>query len=158
MRYCFVDRVLEVHEGVSARGLKNVTCNEGYFQHHFPDYPVYPGVLIVEAVAQLSGFLLEYTLNRRPETVRRAVLIQIERAKFHRAVQPGDIMHMQSVIDSLLGNAAQVNSTISVENELAASISLRFKMHAVELEKIHQQQRQLYRQWTRGLSLEHPIL
>jgi 3-hydroxyacyl-[acyl-carrier-protein] dehydratase len=140
------------------RGLKNVTYNEGFLQHHFPDYPIYPGALIVEAVAQLSGFLLEYSLNRDPAAVRRAVLIQIERAKFHKAVQPGDRMQMECVIDSLLGDAAQVNGTVRIDEELSATLSLRFKMHAVAQERVHLQQRELYRQWTRGLNLEHPIL
>jgi 3-hydroxyacyl-[acyl-carrier-protein] dehydratase len=89
-----VDRVLEFVPGESAVGLKNVTMNEPHFQGHFPSFPVMPGVLIVEAMAQTSAILVVQTLG--PECEGKLVyFMSIDMAKFRKPVVPGDSLHIR---------------------------------------------------------------
>lgn len=89
-----VDRVLEYVPGESAVGLKNVTMNEPHFQGHFPDFPVMPGVLIVEAMAQTSAILVVQTLGGEAEG-KLVYFMSIDSAKFRKPVTPGDSMHIR---------------------------------------------------------------
>ena len=89
-RYPFllVDRVLEIRVGESIRGLKNVTINEPFFQGHFPGHPIMPGVLIVEAMAQLSGVLAFETKNKRPADGYTYYLAGTDKTRFQTACRP----------------------------------------------------------------------
>jgi 3-hydroxyacyl-[acyl-carrier-protein] dehydratase len=95
-RYPFllIDKLIEVRPGESAVGIKNVTCNEPYFQGHFPDRPVMPGVLIVEAMAQAAGVHVAVTLG--PEASGKLVyFMTIESARFRAPVVPGDQLRLE---------------------------------------------------------------
>ncbi len=90
-RYPFllIDRMIDVVTGQSATGVKNVSINEPFFQGHFPNHPVMPGVLIIEAMAQTAGALVVHTLG--PEAEGRVVyFMSIEGARFRKPVTPGD--------------------------------------------------------------------
>ena len=91
-RYPFllVDRVLECHKGQSIRALKNVTYNEPFFPGHFPQRPVMPGVLIIEALAQTAGILAFVTAGVFPDDNTRFYFVGIDEARFRRPVEPGD--------------------------------------------------------------------
>ncbi len=88
-----LDRVLEFVPGERAVGLKNVTFNEPHFQGHFPGWPVMPGVLIVEAMAQTAAFLVVKTLGEEAKG-KIVYFMSIEEAKFRRPVTPGDALHI----------------------------------------------------------------
>src|SRR6185295_4742030 len=89
MRYILLDRVTELEPGRRARGKKAITLTDDVLHDHFPDFPIYPGALLVEAAAQLAGFLLEKSRNQPGEPEARALLVQIDRTKFYRPARPG---------------------------------------------------------------------
>ena len=94
-RYPFlmIDRVIDLMRNRSAVGIKNVSINEGFFQGHFPNHPVMPGVLIIESMAQTAAVLVVETLG--PEAAGKVVyFMSVEGAKFRRPVVPGDQLHI----------------------------------------------------------------
>ena len=94
-RYPFlmVDRVEQVVSGESAIGFKNVTANEHFFSGHFPGYPIMPGVMIIEALAQTAGIVVCYTLNLKNQS--HVYFMSIEGARFRRPVFPGDALELK---------------------------------------------------------------
>jgi len=100
-RYPFllIDRVTEVKPGESLTGYKNVTFNEPYFTGHFPQRPVMPGVLILEALAQATGILAFRTVDKIPDENSLYYFVGIDKARFKRPVEPGDqlVLHVEFV-------------------------------------------------------------
>ena len=134
-RYPFllIDKVLELKKGKSIIALKNVTCNEPFFQGHFPKYKIMPGVLIIEALAQTGGVLL-YDSLPEPET-KLVFLSKINNAKFRRPVMPGDqlileveLLKLKSRFGYIKGKAF-VDDQIVVEAEIMASIMKLEELH-----------------------------
>ncbi len=105
-RYPFllIDRVLECEPGKSLVGIKNVTFNEPFFTGHFPQRPVMPGVLIVEALAQATGMLAFLTVGRKPDEGSLYYLVGIDNARFKQPVEPGDQLRLEvDIIKSMRG-------------------------------------------------------
>ena len=94
-RYPFlmIDKVIDLTEGVSATGIKNVTCNEPHFPGHFPEQPIMPGVLIVEAMAQTAAVLVAKSLGLIDHNFL-VYFLSIDRAKFRKPVEPGDVLNL----------------------------------------------------------------
>jgi UDP-3-O-[3-hydroxymyristoyl] N-acetylglucosamine deacetylase/3-hydroxyacyl-[acyl-carrier-protein] dehydratase len=126
-RYPFllIDRVLELEGYQRAVGIKNVSINEPFFQGHWPEQPVMPGVLIVEAMAQLSGVLL---LRKLEHTGRLAVLLAIDRVKLRRAVVPGDQIRIEALAENVKGRTGRVSCRALVEGKLAAEARIKFML------------------------------
>lgn len=120
--FLLVDRILEVEEGVRVVGLKNVTMNEPFFQGHYPSHPVMPGVLIIEAMAQVSGFLL---LNQE-NSGKIPYFTGIDSVKFRKPVVPGDQLRIESTMLKLRRNIAKVSSRALVGEEVVAEGELMF--------------------------------
>ena len=137
-RYPFllVDRIQDMDGDESAVGIKNVTINEPFFQGHFPDFPVMPGVLIIEGLAQTAGALC---VNSLGETYKPQVVyfMGIERAKFRRPVVPGDVLcyHVRKIrsrgrVWRFFGEA-KVNGQTVAEAEVSAMIADTPETHAI---------------------------
>jgi UDP-3-O-[3-hydroxymyristoyl] N-acetylglucosamine deacetylase/3-hydroxyacyl-[acyl-carrier-protein] dehydratase len=124
-RYPFllVDRVLEIDGFRRAVGLKNVTVNEPFFQGHYPDEPIMPGVLLVEAMAQLAGVLL---LRKLELTGKVPVLLSIDRVKFRQAVVPGDQVRLEATTLRLSSGRGRVQCRATVAGALVAESRLNF--------------------------------
>ena len=116
--FLFVDRVKELHPGRSIVAIKNVSCNEPFFQGHFPGKMIMPGVLIVEAIAQAGGVLLYHSIPDPQHTF--VVLSKIENAKFRRPVVPGDQLNIEAEILKLKGKYCLLKGRATVEGEVAA--------------------------------------
>jgi len=116
--FLFVDRVKELHPGRSIVALKNVSCNEPFFQGHFPGKMIMPGVLIIEAIAQAGGVLLYHSIPDPQHTF--VVLSKIENAKFRRLVVPGDQLNIEAEILKLKGKYCLLKGRATVEGEVAA--------------------------------------
>lgn len=124
-RYPFllVDRILESDWDTRIVGLKNITVNEPFFQGHFPGNPVMPGVLQMEAMAQVAGILLNKRNNRDGQI---AYFSSIDKARFRKVVRPGDTLIMEIVMIKIRLNLAKVQATAKVNGELVSEGELMF--------------------------------
>jgi beta-hydroxyacyl-ACP dehydratase FabZ len=126
-RYPFllVDAILELEE-LRIVGIKNVTANEPFFPGHFPDFPVMPGVLIVEAMAQVAGVLV---LKSIPDRKNKLVLLaSIEEAKFRRPVRPGDQLRIEMLVTRRKATVAKMHGTATVNGVVVAEAELLCKI------------------------------
>jgi 3-hydroxyacyl-[acyl-carrier-protein] dehydratase len=157
MRFILVDRVDALTPGERIAGVKSIAMSEDVFADHFPDHPLFPGTLVVEALAQLGGCLVECTFHSRSEETRRAVLMQIERAKFHAPCRPGDQLEMTCTLASELEGASRVEAEARVRGERVAQATLDFRLVKVDSDRVHEQRRSLYRTWLSALRPSFPI-
>ncbi len=129
-RYPFllVDRILECEPGKSIKGMKNVTINEPFFQGHFPGRPVMPGVLILEAMAQVGG-ALAYLMTERESDTRLIYFLGLDKVRFRKTVVPGDqIIFELTILKQKMGmykmaGRATVDGKLVAEAELMATMS-----------------------------------
>lgn len=126
-RYPFllVDKILEIEEGKRAVGLKNVTANEQYFVGHFPDYPVMPGVLIVEALAQVGAVAM---LNKEENRGRLAFFTGIDNCRFKKQVKPGDQLKLEVEIVRARGSIGKGKGIATVDGELVCETEIMFAL------------------------------
>jgi len=121
-RYPFllVDRVLECESGQRIKAIKNVSINEAFFQGHFPGYPVMPGVLIIEALAQVSAILAYITRGDTHDGGELLFFAGIDKARFKRPVFPGDQLILESTELNVVRSVYKFAARASVGGELAA--------------------------------------
>jgi len=120
-----VDRIVELEEDRIV-GIKNVTVNEPFFLGHFPDFPVMPGVLIVEAMAQVAGVLV---LSRIPDRHSKLVLLaSIEQAKFRKPVLPGDQLRIEMIVTKIKTSVAKMHGTATVDGAVVAEAEVLCKI------------------------------
>lgn len=122
-RYPFllIDRVLEIELGQSIVALKNVTMNEAFFMGHFPNKPVMPGVLMLEAMAQAGGVLAYKTSNTKPSDGVLLYFAGIDNARFRRVVEPGDQLRMEIKVLRAKREMWKLEGAAYVGDELACS-------------------------------------
>jgi 3-hydroxyacyl-[acyl-carrier-protein] dehydratase len=125
-RYPFllVDRVLELELGRSIHAIKNVSITEPFFQGHFPHYPVMPGVLILEALAQAAGILSFRTLNAKPTEDSVFYFVGIDNARFKKPVTPGDQLHLFVESERRVRNVWKYRATAKVDEAVVAEAQL----------------------------------
>lgn len=126
-RYPFllVDRIVEMEGATRCRGYKNVTVNEEFFSGHFPQRPVMPGVLIIEALAQLAGVFM---LSKEEHKGKLPFFVGIDNVRFRRPVVPGDCLELTVEIIRIKSNTGKVSAQATVEGKLVASGELMFTL------------------------------
>ncbi len=128
MRHYLVDRIGELEPGVRAVGVKAVALSDDCFEHHFPGNPIFPGIYILEGMAQTAGVLLARTTAGR----RVGLMASIDRVKFSAFARPGDQVVFEIVIESLDEAAARVRGTATVGNRAIATARFTFRLVDVE--------------------------
>ncbi len=123
-RYPFllVDRILEIEERKRIVGLKNVTINEPFFQGHFPGHPIMPGVLIIEAMAQVGGVLLMGAVDDHESKV--VYFMSLDNVKFRRPVRPGDQMRFELEITQIRGSVCKMRGVARVDGDVVAEADM----------------------------------
>lgn len=124
-RYPFllVDKVTEIEEGKRVVGYKNVSINEPFFQGHFPDYPVMPGVLIIEALAQVGAVAM---LGMEENKGKIGFLAGVDKCRFKRQVVPGDQLKLEVEITRIKGPIGKGKGTATVNGEIACQAEIMF--------------------------------
>ena len=121
--FLLVDRILELELGKHVVGIKNVSINEPFFAGHFPGHPIMPGVLILEAMAQVGGFLLMSSLDARGEK-KLIYFTGIERARFRKPVVPGDQLRFEVEILQTRRQLCRLKGAAYVEGKLVAEAEM----------------------------------
>ena len=126
-RYPFllVDKIIEIEEGKRAVGIKNVTANEEFFNGHFPDYPVMPGVLIIEALAQVGAVAL---LKKEENKGKIGFLAGIDNCRIKRQVKPGDQLRLEVELTRLRSSFGKGKAIATVDGEIACEVEISFAL------------------------------
>lgn len=126
-RYPFwlIDRIIEVEEGKRAVGIKNVTTNEEFFNGHFPDYPVMPGVLIVEALAQVSAVIM---LIKEENRGKIGLFAGIDNCRFKKQVRPGDQLRLEVEMTRVRGLIAKAHAIATIDDEIVCEADVTFAL------------------------------
>jgi 3-hydroxyacyl-[acyl-carrier-protein] dehydratase len=126
-----VDRVVHIEPGKDIKALKNVSINEPYFNGHFPNRPVMPGVLMIEALAQTAGLLSFATLGVELADDQVFYFVGIDGARFKRPVQPGDQLILEATLERSKAGIFKFKGKASVDGELAVEAELMCTMRRV---------------------------
>ncbi len=127
-----IDRVISFEPGKSLKAIKNVTYNENFFQGHFPNRPVMPAVLILEAMAQATGIFALKTLDTLPNERSIYYFVGIDKARFRRPVEPGDQMQIEVRLIRTARGVWKVESDASVDGVVAASAELMGALREID--------------------------
>ncbi|MEE4376860.1 MAG: 3-hydroxyacyl-ACP dehydratase FabZ [Candidatus Competibacteraceae bacterium] len=134
-RYPFllIDRVLRIEPGRTLTGLKNVSFNEPFFQGHFPQRPIMPGVLILEALAQATGILAFKSEGSLPDRQTMYYLVGIDSARFKRPVEPGDQLMLHVSLGRIKRGIGKFTGEARVDDQIVASAELMCARREIEL-------------------------
>jgi len=127
-----VDRVLDWEAGKSITAIKNVTANEEFFNGHFPNKPVMPGVLMIEAIAQAAALLSFLTMGQKPDANTLVYFLGIDNARFKRPVEPGDQLKLQVEIVKVARGIWKYKACATVDGQLAVEADLMCTLRTVE--------------------------
>jgi 3-hydroxyacyl-[acyl-carrier-protein] dehydratase len=128
MRYFLIDRILEMEPGKSARAIKNISASEDVLADHFPGFPLYPGALLLESMAQLGGLLIEKTITEKHHRRVLPVLSIVKKAKFRDAVLPGDSLVVTAELEHVTEDAAGIHAEMEREGKTVAEADLLYTL------------------------------
>ncbi len=147
MRFFMLDKIIEWKIGESAKGIKNVSLSEDFFDDHFPKHPIMPGVLIVESLAQMSGLLLEATVERDYKKKVKALLSILEKVKFRNISRPGDTLVLNSEILSVYEDSGRVKTIAKVGEKVIAEAEMIFVLISFDDPELEKKRKQLLDFW-----------
>jgi 3-hydroxyacyl-[acyl-carrier-protein] dehydratase len=155
MRYVLLDRITQLEPPEVAKGIKCVSLSDDVFADHFPGHPVMPGALLIEAMAQLGGVLLEATLRARGVENVHALLTMVDRARFRRMVKPGDRLELEARGLVAGEDGGQVRCKAMLDGGVvAAEAELGFAFVKVENPVVLAKRREVLNVWLHGAAEE----
>ncbi len=155
MRYILLDRISILEPPALACGIKCVSLADDMFVDHFPGHPIMPGALILEAMAQLGGVLVEASMRERGRHDLHALLVMSDKAKFRHAVRPGDRMELEAHGISVSEDGGKVRGLARVDGRLVAEAELTFAFAQVTSARLQAKRRDVLNVWLTG-SVEPP--
>src|SRR5512146_3253205 len=155
VRYVLLDRITTLQPPELAKGVKCVSLSDDIFVDHFPGHPVMPGALIVEAMAQLAGVLVEATMRERGRHDLHALLTMIDRAKFRHVVRPGDRLELEAKGLTVTEDGGQAQAWARLDGQVAAEAQLTFVFAPVTNPVVLARRREVLNVWLTG-SAETP--
>ncbi|UQA59164.1 3-hydroxyacyl-ACP dehydratase FabZ family protein [Polyangium aurulentum] len=155
MRYVLLDRITRLEPPRFAAGVKCVSLSDDAFADHFPGHPVMPGALIVEALAQLGGVLLEQTRRAQGAEDVHALLTMVDRARFRRLVRPGDKLELEAEVLVVREEGGQIKATARESGEPVTTAELGFAFVKVTNPIVLARRREVLNIWLTG-SAEEP--
>ncbi|HVK54646.1 MAG TPA: 3-hydroxyacyl-ACP dehydratase FabZ [Burkholderiales bacterium] len=155
MRYILLDRITALKPPELATGVKCVSLADDIFVDHFPGHPIMPGALMLEALAQLGGVLVEASMRERGRHDLHALLVTVEKAKFRHRVRPGDRIDLEAHGISVHEDGGQVRGLARVDGQLVTEAELTFAFAQVTNPKLLARRREVLNVWLTG-SAEDP--
>jgi 3-hydroxymyristoyl/3-hydroxydecanoyl-(acyl carrier protein) dehydratase len=155
LRYFLLDRITTLRPPELARAIKCISLADDIFADHFPGHPVMPGALIVEALAQLGGVLVEASVREQGRPDLHALLTMIERAKFRKMVRPGDQLQLEARVLAVNEDGGQVRGLAQVSGEPVAEAELTFAFAQITNPKTIARRKEIVSIWLSG-SAEDP--
>ena len=150
MRYILLDRITQLKPPELAAGVKCVSLSDDIFADHFPGHPVMPGALILEALAQLGGVLLEASMRERGRHDLHALLVTVDKAKFRHQVRAGDKMELTCHGIVVQEDGGQVRGLVYVDGRKVAEAELAFAFARVTHPKLLARRREVLNIWLTG--------
>ncbi len=150
MRYLLIDRITALEPPTLARGVKCVSLSDDIFADHFPGHPVMPGALLVEAMAQLGGVLLEATARQPGRPDFHALLTMADRVRFRQLVRPGDKLELEARNLGTSEDGGRVKVEVRLDGKLAAEAELGFAFTPVDHPRILQRRQEIWNVWLTG--------
>ena len=147
MRFFLIDRITLWEIGVAAEAVKNIALSEDFFSDHFPQRPVMPGVLILEGMAQLSGLLLEASLQQKHVRSAKALLTVLEKTTFRVLVRPGDQLRYRAEVISVNEAGGKVRASALLGDTLVTATAIGFAFKFVDDPKLDETRRRLMDVW-----------
>jgi 3-hydroxyacyl-[acyl-carrier-protein] dehydratase len=145
MRFHLIDRIEEISYGKYITAVKCVTLSDDVFNEHFPGYPVFPGSLILEGLAQLGGSFFEIMMDHEGKPVKRSILSIVNKMKFRKPAYPGDKLLYRAEIASIRDDFGVVNVRAFIENEICAEGELTFTFMDIPDVALHNSRMELYK-------------
>ena len=150
VRYILLDRITVLQPPELARGVKCVSLSDDIFVDHFPGHPVMPGALILEALAQLAGVLLEATMRERGRNDLHALLTMIDRAKFRHPVRPGDKLDLEARVSTATEDGGQAQGWARIDGKVVAEAQLSYAFAQVTNPVVIAKRREFLDIWLTG--------
>jgi len=147
MRFFMIDKIIEWDVGKSAAAIKNVAMSEDFFDDHFPRRPVMPGVLIIEGLAQMTGLLLEASLQDKYGLDAKAVLTILERTKFRDMVRPGDTLRYETSVVSVNKTGGKVTARALRDGKVVTTTAMVFGFKYIDDPMLESKRRELMNIW-----------